>query len=318
MSGVTVGEPLSDHLAKSLHSFSRLLPKKVAVHLVQRMFRSGCDSGQLVQAIDYLWMGVGVSADVSAPPEVEEEEGGGQTSDGPRLEDRDDVIRPALRYGHADPGPGPGPADEQQWMKSRRLTALQAIETAVHCACLLRDGRGEDFDSHHSERFSVCAAELPSMINSALSPITATSPATAAATIPSSSSVQVQVQAIVLESCSCAIDASLLLVSASLRAMGQQQRISGLLQGIADYNTPPPNSRSETAVKSTDIDRPSTGSGRVQASSLSVDESARGAWTHRWTWTPNNELLAQVVSIAVIIENIDDCIAVSKDSPSSS
>ena len=277
-SGVATMKQSSYQLGSNLYSFSRLFPAKVSMQLVQRMFLSGCDSAQLVDAIDCIWMGGSHDDDDDS-----EGQGQGQGAVGYRVEDRDDVTGRA----------GSAVAVEQQWMRGRRLSALTAIEVAVQCACLLRDARAGDFnDRHEEEQISVCAAVLPSKINMALSPVTATATATATVTVtPSSSSVQMMV----LEASSCAIDASLLVLTASLRAIGQQKRISTLLQSMADYNAPSlsDSSMSDTAAKSDKLAL--AGSGRIITAKSSAEESMRGVWTSRWTWSPNTDLLAQVI-----------------------
>jgi hypothetical protein len=275
--GVATMKQSSYQLGSDLYSLSRL---KVSMQLVQRMFLSGCDSEQLVDAIDCIWMGGSGSHDDND----DEGQGQGQGAVGNRIEDRDDVTGRA----------GSAVAIEQQWMRSRRLSALTAIEVAVRCACLLRDTRAGYFNGNHAEeQISVCSVELPSKINMALSPATATASATASATVtvmPSWSSVQ----AMVLEASSCAIDASLLVLTASLRAIGQQKRISTLLQSIADYNAPSlsDSSMSDTADKCENV--AVAGSGCIITAKSSAEESIRGVWTSRWTWSPNTDLLAQV------------------------
>ena len=280
----------SDLMESSFHTSSALFPAKIAVQLVQKMFLNGCDSEQLVETIDSLWMGSGAAADA----------GSSTVEIGP-IEEACDLIVSGI----ASSGSSVDVEEEEQeqeeeqhLMKKRRLSALNAIEVAVHCACLLRDGREEAFENNQLEHFIACAARLPSKINEALSPLLFTSTATATgATFPRSAE-----HAMVLESCSCAIDASLLLLSASLRAVGQQQRISGLLQGIADYTVSSLSGSSETETdgkssKTAVNDQPSPLSGRMKAGDLSTKESLSSgvAWASRWAWSPNIELLAQVV-----------------------
>ena len=287
----------SDLMRSSSHSFSALFPAKIAVQLVQRMFLSGCDSEQLVKTIDSLWMGAGAGAGA----------GSSTVEKGP-IEEGCNLIAFGIAssglYVDVDVDVGVEQEEqEQQLMMKRRLSALDAIEVAVHCACLLRDGREEAFKNSHSEYFTACAGRLPSKINEALSPLLFTSTPTATATtFPLSAE-----NAMVLESCSCAIGASLLVLSASLRAVGQQQRISGLLQGIADYTVSSlsGSSESETNGKSSKIavnDQPSPLSGRIEAGDLSTEKSSSlsVAWAARWFWSPNIELLAQVFWSAVI------------------
>ena len=289
VSRATVREPSSspsssDLMGRSIYSFSALFPAKIAVQLVQRMFLSGCDSEQLVKTIDSLWMGAGAGADSSTVEKGHVEEGC-------------DLIVPEF----ASSGPYVDMEQEQHLMKKRRLSALDAIEVAVRCACLLRDGREEAFESNHLEYFTACAARLPSKINAALSPLLSTSTSTTKSTATAATSPFSAEQTMILESCSCAIDASLLLLSASLRAVGQQQRISSLLQDIAEYTAPSPSSSSsETAGKSSKLavhDQPPPRSNRMKAGDLSAEESTRVAWASKWTWSPNTELLAQVVCL---------------------
>ena len=287
VSSATVGESSSssspsssDLMESSFYSISALFPAKISVQLVQRMFLSGCDSEQLVKTIDSLWMDAGAAAGA-----------GSSTVEEGHVDEGGDLIVP----GFVSSGPYVDIEQEQRLTTKRRLSALDAIEVAVRCACLLRDGREEAFESYLSEYFTACAARLPSKINAALSPLLSTSTSTAtAATSPFSAE-----QTMILASCSCAIDASLLLLSASLRAVGQQQRISSLLQDIAEYTAPSPSSSSsESAGKSSKIavnDQPSPRSNRMKAGDLSAEESTRVAWVSKWTWSPNTELLAQVV-----------------------
>ena len=273
-SGVATTKQSSYQLGSNLYSVSRLFPAKVSMQLVQRMFLSGCDSVQLMDAMDCIWTG-------GSHDDDGEGQGQGQGAVGIHIEDRDGVTGRA----------GSAVAVEQQWMKDRRLSALTAIEVAVQCACLLRDARAGDFnDNHAEEQISVCAAELPSKINTALLPATATTATATATLMPSSSSVQMMV----LEATACAIDASLLVLTASLRAIGQQKRISTLLQSIADYNAPSlsDSSMSNTAAESDSV--AVAGSGRIITAKSSAEESTRGMWTSRWTWSPNSDLLAQV------------------------
>jgi hypothetical protein len=277
-SSVATMKQSSYELRGNLYSFSRLFPAKVSMQLVQRMFLSGCDSVQLVDAIDCIWLGGSHDDD----DDDGEGQGQGQGAVGYRIEDRDDVTGRA----------GSAVAVQQQWIRGRRLSAREAIEVAVRCACLLRDARAGDFNGNHAEdQFSVGAAELPSKVNTALSPVTATATATLTVTVtPSSNSVQ----AMVLEATACAIDASLLVLTASLRAIGQQKRISTLLQSIADYNAPSlsDSSMSDTADKSDKL--AVAGSGRIITAKSSAEKSISGVWTSRWTWSPNTDLLAQV------------------------